>query len=31
MDFSDDLIKLFESEDGSMFDPPKRGDASYGR
>lgn len=24
MDFSDDLIKLFESEDGSMFDPPKR-------
>ena len=24
MDFSEDLIKLFESEDGSMFDPPKR-------
>lgn len=24
MDFSDDLIKLFESEDGKMFVPPKK-------
>jgi hypothetical protein len=24
MDFSEDLIKLFESDDGAMFDPPKK-------
>lgn len=24
MDFSDDLINLFESEDGGMFEPPKK-------